>query len=113
MPGSDDNATTTGHFVSDRQETFWHVSDDMELRPRCGADIDGSSRVPVIDLAAFSACYRVCTVCAPEAGTPSSSDEENTVNATADRTERVPPEPAGMYVQAEFAFVLEGGEMEG
>ena len=84
------------------------MSDHMEFLPRCGAVIDAASRIPVIDLAAFSARYRVCPVCAPGAGTPAPSCEENTVNATADRTETVPPEPAGVYVQAEFAFALEG-----
>ena len=90
MPDSDDVATTTSHFVSDHNGTFWHVSDEMGFRPRCGADIDGSSRVPVIDMAAFSGTYMVCPVCAPEAGTPSPSGEESTVNATAGRTQKVP-----------------------
>ena len=84
------------------------MSDDMELRPRCGADIDGSLRVPVIDLAAFSNRYRVCLVCEPEAGTPVHSGDENPVNETADSTATGPPELTGVYVQAEFALVLEG-----
>ena len=84
----------------------WRVSGDLELRPQRGVGIDSMSMTTVIDPAAFSARHRVCLVCVSEADTVTPTEDETVVPEEWNRTENGPPEPAGVYVQAEFAPAL-------
>lgn len=104
--GSGEEATPS-HFVADYSGNLWHVSDETELQVRCGTAISVASRVPVIDMSAFSARYHVCLACAPEAGTPDTPGGEATMNQARGRRVVAPVDRGRTYVQAELALGLE------
>ena len=59
---------TRSHFINgpvsgpDHSGAPWHLADDLRLLPRCGESVSVTARIPMIDLAAFSAAYRVCFI---------------------------------------------------
>ena len=78
---------TGSHFIAgpapgaEHTDPLWHVAADLRLLPRCGTDVIVTARIPVIDMAAFSATHRVCFTCAPGADLPASVGDSAMIQA--------------------------------